>query len=87
MTHLNMITVTGEPIVVLILGVIFTVLGLFFITKPSLVFKWQKWQLKKALGAELIPNKRALLMSRFTGTVFVIVGLLCLCLFFFADFQ
>jgi hypothetical protein len=82
-----MITVTGDPLVVLILGIIFLLVGLLFVLKPNLVLKWMTWQQEKILGAKFIPSKRTSVVSTFTGAVFVIVGLLCLLLFFFGDFQ
>ena len=82
-----MVTVIGDPLGAFIPGIIFVVIGFLFLVKADLMLKFQIWTQKKIMDAKYIPGKETPVIVRAMGIVFLIIGIICLYIFFFANFS
>ena len=65
----------------LLIGLLFIALGLFMLLKPEKYFEIvERWNFRN--DAE--PSDFYLANTRFGGTIFTIIGILCIAAFFFA---
>ena len=62
-------------IAIVLIGVLFSLIGLIVILKPEFYVKLAVWKTKVFLGAKLIPGKRTGNMFRVLGIIFLIIGL------------
>lgn len=76
-------TLVADPLGTMLFGIVFTTLGILFMTKPDWFLRVSIWPQKKTMDGKYKPGRRAKIAFKIIGFIFTAFGLIALYMKFF----